>query len=73
MHKPFSTVSEQTYEKRNNSIRLDFDNEVPLTSEDYYNLTRLTQTQFDDLMATVGKIKTFIKNIEASALVLRFC
>lgn len=48
----------RSYAKRNASIRLDFDSEASLTSEDYHNLTGLTRTQFDDSMAYVGEIKT---------------
>lgn len=46
------------YAKRNASIRLDFDSETSLTSKDYHNLTGLTRTQFDDLMANVLEIKS---------------
>lgn len=45
------------YAKRYASIRLDFDSEASLMSKDYHNLTGLTRTQFDDLMANVWEIK----------------
>uniref|UniRef100_K1PVU3 Uncharacterized protein n=1 Tax=Magallana gigas TaxID=29159 RepID=K1PVU3_MAGGI len=48
----------RNYAKRNASIRLDFDSEASLMSEDYHNLTGLTRTQFDDLMANVLEIKS---------------
>lgn len=44
-----------TYAKRNNSIRLDYDSEASLSSEDYYNLTGLTRAQFDGFCLMLGK------------------
>ena len=37
--------------------RFDFDNPHGLSDEDYYNLTGLTKTQFDDLMGYVNDVR----------------
>uniref|UniRef100_A0A8W8P299 Uncharacterized protein n=1 Tax=Magallana gigas TaxID=29159 RepID=A0A8W8P299_MAGGI len=59
----------RNYAKRNASIRLDFDSEASLTSEDYHNLTGWKRTQLDDLMANVRRAVSSARRLLMSDIV----